>query len=165
MIFLTPESVGNSTGKYFELAPDADTSLFSFCGVAFAQTIEERTTLLNTNVEIGTGQANTNLIVAFCGGNSGADAANNYTLNGYSDWFLPSRDELDAVYNNLKVAGLNVFSATDVYISSSEASATTYYVQDVALAYNPAPGKFSVEKLSNAFWPVYTRPVRMFNVS
>ena len=165
MIFLTPESVGNSTGKYFELAPDADTSLFSFCGVAFAQTIEERTTLLNTNVEIGTGQANTNLIVAFCGGTSGADAANNYTLNGYSDWFLPSRDELDAVYINLKVAGLNVFSATDVYISSSEASATTYYVQDVALAYNPAPGKFSVEKLSNAFWPVYTRPVRMFNVS
>jgi hypothetical protein len=45
---------------------------------------------------IGTGNTNTNLIVAVQGnGNYAAKICYDLVLNGYSDWFLPSRDEPD----------------------------------------------------------------------
>ena len=44
---------------------------------------------------IGTGNANTNLIVAVQGaGTYAAKLCYDLVLNGYSDWYLPSRDEL-----------------------------------------------------------------------
>jgi|GEM_PF-1874210 len=48
---------------------------------------------------IGTGQANTNAIIAFQG-NTGSYAAkicNDLVRNGYSDWYLPSKDEVDLI--------------------------------------------------------------------
>ena len=46
---------------------------------------------------IGTGESNTAAIVAAgCGG--AAAACQGLTLNGYSDWYLPSIDELNAMY-------------------------------------------------------------------
>jgi hypothetical protein len=39
--------------------------------------------------------------------------------NGYSDWFLPSLDELNLMFINLESAGIVVFTK-DFYWSSSE---------------------------------------------
>jgi hypothetical protein len=53
---------------------------------------------------IGTGAQNTAAIAsADCGG--AALACANIVLNGYSDWFLPSLDELEQLYNNRMVIG------------------------------------------------------------
>lgn len=45
--------------------------------------------------DVGTGASNTQAIVASCGADTAAGIADNYELNGYTDWFLPSRDELE----------------------------------------------------------------------
>ena len=50
---------------------------------------------------IGTGQANTAAILANCSESPTAATSTQWTQNGYSDWFLPSKDELDEVYSNL----------------------------------------------------------------
>jgi len=71
-----------------------------------------------TGTAIGTGQANTAAIVKAQGpGNSAAKLCDDLVLNGYSDWYLPSRDELNQLYLNQTVVG--GFAYLD-YWSSSE---------------------------------------------
>ena len=59
-------------------------------------------TTLITNAKgtsIGTGQANTTAIVSVQGpGSYAASLCDQLVLNGYSDWFLPSKDELSLLY-------------------------------------------------------------------
>ncbi len=50
---------------------------------------------------IGTGQANTTIIINSQGsGTYAAKLCADLTLNGYSDWFLPSKDELNEMFIN-----------------------------------------------------------------
>lgn len=73
-----------------------------------------------TDTAIGTGSANTDKIVAYFGNkNCAASLCKNYRGGGFSDWFLPSKLELNAMYENLKLKGLGSFTPDD-YWSSSE---------------------------------------------
>ena len=65
---------------------------------------------------IGTGYQNT-IAGEGCGG--AAALCLNLTLGGYSDWFLPSKDELNEIYQNLYILGIGGF-ASDSYWSSTE---------------------------------------------
>lgn len=72
---------------------------------------------------IGTGAQNTIDIEAGCTTvGTAADICANLTLNTYSDWFLPSEDELNAIYTNLYLKGFGGFSNV-FYWSSSECDA------------------------------------------
>lgn len=72
---------------------------------------------LPTSTEVGTGKADTVVIVQACGSASAAGRAASYRGGGKSDWFLPSRDELDQLYlQRLAVGGLG----GGVYWSSSQ---------------------------------------------
>ena len=67
---------------------------------------------------IGTGLSNTMAIIANQGaGTYAATVARSYTGGGYTDWYLPSKDELNTLYIN-KVA-IGGFASAD-YWSSSE---------------------------------------------
>jgi hypothetical protein len=79
---------------------------------------------------IGTGAQNTlDIINASCTSNNGsptaADICANLTLGGYSDWFLPSKDELNLMFfnigkgNTLGLGNIGGFT-TNYYWSSSE---------------------------------------------
>ena len=71
---------------------------------------------------IGMGAKNTRAIVmAYGSGRYAARHAFDYEVNGYSDWFMPSADELDEMYNVLYAVEepLSPFAPT-YYWSSSE---------------------------------------------
>ena len=79
---------------------------------------------------IGTGSANTALIISVQGSSNthAAGLAKSYNGGGYSDWFLPSASELRQLYNN-RVATGTTFAAAD-YWNSSEYSNTQAYEID-----------------------------------
>ena len=79
------------------------------------------TTTGATGTAIGTGLSNTNTIIASQGATAtsyAAGLARAYTGGGYTDWYLPSKDELNILYIN-KVA-IGGFSEYVYYWSSTE---------------------------------------------
>ena len=68
---------------------------------------------------VGTGEQNTIDIEAGCtASGTAADICANLSLGGYNDWFLPSKDELGMMYENLYLEGVGGF-AWALYWSSS----------------------------------------------
>ncbi len=78
------------------------------------------TDVLGTSQNIGTGNANTNLIVAATIAENGTNAAklcSDLMQGGYSDWYLPSLTELRRIYENRAIVG--GFVSDEEYWSSS----------------------------------------------
>jgi hypothetical protein len=102
---------------------------------------------------IGTGAGNTAMIVAYCSQSGiAARICSALVLNGYSDWFLPSKDELNLMYQNLNQAGLGSF-ANDWYWSSTENNSSNAWLQNFSDG-----GQVSGSKGANK----YVRAVRVF---
>jgi hypothetical protein len=85
--------------------------------------------IAGTQTAVGRGKQNTVLIVAALNqaGETGkaAQICNAMAYNGFNDWFLPSSDELDYIYKNLKEKGLGGFGNGE-YWSSSQANNSLY---------------------------------------
>ena len=86
-------------------------------------------TATGTSTAFGTGQANTNAIIASGGsGSYAAKAADDYSITSggvvYNDWYLPSRDELAHILQNASLIG---GFASAYYWSSSEFSVNEAY--------------------------------------
>jgi hypothetical protein len=74
-----------------------------------------------TSTALGTGAANTAAIVSACSTTTiAARLCADLVLNGYSDWYLPSKDELYKLYQNSSAIG---GFTTGTYWTSSENSA------------------------------------------
>ena len=122
LVFITPTTTGNTTGKYFEAAPSgwsgsASDPLGKFCTVTSLHSGALGTA-------IGTGEANTTVIAGDC--ISIADTATALVLNGKDDWFIPSLDELHEMYSSLYKATPSVGGFTGVnYWSSSDHPTTS----------------------------------------
>jgi len=103
---------------------------------------------------IGTGAQNTIDILAECStSNIAADVCRDLTLDGYSDWFLPSRYELAEVYSSLYSAGIGGF-ASYYYWSSSEVSASNAIIYHFGQNFNTSANKEA---------SVYVRAIRAFS--
>ncbi len=100
---------------------------------------------------IGTGASNTALIISVQGsGSYAASICTALTLGGYTDWYLPSEDELNELYINRAVIG---GFASVYYWSSTEANSTEAWVQ-----YFPNGGQGYANKGPSN----YVRAVRRF---
>jgi hypothetical protein len=137
LIFITPTTVGNTTGKYFEAAAADLSSTKTWCNVT--------TSVGTTGSAIGDGLANTNLIAAACTSGAGQDAVDYaITLDSvtYADWFLPSQDELNELCLAAKVTrpsdttcvpgSLKSGFASGSYWSSTEFTDTAVYSQNLS---------------------------------
>ena len=92
-----------------------------------------------TGTVIGTGSANTNTIVGNQGsGSYAAQLCAALVLGGYSDWYLPSRDELNKLYLNRVVIGGFVGS---YYWSSSELDNVSAWYQGFGSGVQPFANK------------------------
>jgi hypothetical protein len=75
-----------------------------------------------TREGIGTGKQNTMLIVRTDETGTAAHRCREYRQGGYDDWFLPSKDELNLMYQELKQKGLGGFSNAEYWSSSAEST-------------------------------------------
>ncbi|MEZ5083994.1 MAG: DUF1566 domain-containing protein [Bacteroidales bacterium] len=108
---------------------------------------------------IGTGAQNTILIEAGCTtAGIATDVCANLNLNGYSDWFLPSKDELFELYQNLYIYGIGGIR-DNVYWSSSESNASSAWAWSMKFGegsgLTPKNSGFGTE-------PISVRAVRAF---
>jgi len=81
-----------------------------------------------TGLALGDGAANTDAIIAQngAGGNYAAGLARAYDGGGYSDWYLPSKDELDKLYLNRDAIGGFDTTSDPWYWSSSQNADNAY---------------------------------------
>lgn len=127
LIFYVKEGGYSDGWMYLEAAP-ADTQLENKEWGSYL------TLIGGTGTGIGTGQGNTTLIVDWLDDpdhtetDRAAQVCVALVYGSYSDWFLPSRDELDLMYENLKVFGVGGFADYE-YWSSSEHSADRAWLQ------------------------------------
>jgi hypothetical protein len=108
-----------------------------------------------TSLAIGDGKRNTQLIVEELrkkkiGG--AAQYCDELEYGGYTDWFLPSRDELDLMYRNIKEKGLGGFGS-GWYWSSSVSGYNYSYCEKFS------DGQTDDLRRNSSF---YVRPIRQF---
>lgn len=105
---------GTTSWHFLEAAPTDLSSSFSWSN--------DITSCSGLSTSIGSGLSNTELIVLNQGasGNYSALKAQQYAYGGFTDWFLPSRDELSEIYQNLHLNSGNGLATNSEYWSSSQ---------------------------------------------
>jgi hypothetical protein len=156
IVFMTPSTLGNTTGLFYEAAPSNWSSpsgdpTSAWCS-STATLLGVASTLTGTGAMDGA--AKTTLMLGVCTSGA-ANLADSYsvTVNGvvYGDWFVPSKGELNQLYINSVVVGGFI---SGYYWSSSEYgqfSPWTQYFSDGSQS-----GSIGKQIAS------YLRPVRAF---
>ena len=113
-----------------------------------------------TGTAIGTGLANTNLIITNQGntGSYAAKIARDYTGGGYTDWYLPSAEELH------KMVGVTALNLSTYYHSSTEYNSTNAIYEGLTIGdfyRTPGTGSYpsGTTKTGN---PLNVRAIRSF---
>ena len=107
---------------------------------------------LGTSTAFGAGQANTMAIVNLIGEQgTAAYMCDTTNVNGYNDWFLPSKDELNQLY-------LYHLSISYGFMSNYCWSSSEYYIEDAWIQDINFGNQIYVSKTQYQ----YVRPIRAF---
>jgi DNA/RNA endonuclease YhcR with UshA esterase domain len=136
--------------RYLEVAP-SDISTGAVWGCS-------GTSISGISTSIGSGQLNTNLVITNCTTSGiAAKLCDQVTINGYSDWYLPSKDEFNQIYQNIFLRGLGDFAPNsnsyNRYWTSSQAAPENGWAQDFTPYYQQVNGKSELSRV---------RPIRQF---
>ena len=128
----------DSSVQHGLIAATADQS----AGIIWALPAYQGTSVPGTLLTIGSGSANTDKIITQNGTGStyAAGLARAYSGGGFSDWYLPSKDELNALYINQVAIGGFVAKS---YWSSSENAASTAWNQNFYIGNQGYNAKFN----------------------
>lgn len=144
-------------GRYLEVAPPrwdggTEPSIADPTSVG----CEPRPNGMKTGTAIGTGAGNTKALLKKCGQDSAAGRSAGYGGGGQSGWFLPSRDEMSALYKAW-IGNPAIELDKNSYWTSSVVSKTGDYIW----FFGTEDGKASdINSYNNTGWAV--RPVRAF---
>jgi hypothetical protein len=98
----------------------------------------QSTFIVGTSSAVGSGKENTKFIVEAMKRaglrDTAAQRCTAYDLGGYTDWFLPSREELNLVYKNLQAKGLASYDDGYGYWSSTQVNAEEANTQNFVRA-------------------------------
>jgi hypothetical protein len=75
---------------------------------------------------VGAGKANTTAIISRCGTGTAAYIATSYSLNGFTDWYLPSIDELNRMYLSIGQGAAAPLTNVGGFADTNYWSATEY---------------------------------------
>ena len=144
-----------SGGKTYEMAPKTWTGA-SDPAVNWCNNVS-LDVLGAVDTAIGTGATNTAAMKAACTSGA-ANSATAYSGSGFTDWFLPSKDELNAMYTYSRVSGFDTLTygfGSDIYWSSSQFNETVAWAQgfDDGTLYNPSKSDAVNQRV---------RPIRSF---
>ena len=117
-------------------------------------------------IAIGTGAQNTIDIEEGCTTPAtAADICANLTLGGYSDWFLPSKDELNEMFlnigqGNLVLSNIGNFGSYDgsTYISSTESNELQAWMQRFGMS----DGVYGIQDVKSKDQYQLVRAIRAF---
>jgi len=149
-----------SAGTYYYLEASPN-DLGSVIWGANRYDIEDETGY-TTEDEIGDGKFNTQILVNNFNNTEAAKLCASYTGNGFSDWFLPSADELYYLFLNRDTAGITlILGSTSIYWSSSEAYDDFQAQYAIAYYYSTSDNKITNAKRSRTNTSI-VRPIRAF---
>jgi hypothetical protein len=159
IVFMTPSTLGNTSGLFYEAAPSTWSSLSGDPTSAWCNNTSALLGVASTVIGTGAmdGAAKTTVMLSVCTSGA-ANLADEYTatVNGvvYGDWFLPSKGELNQMYTNLHSAStpLGGFSV-GYYWTSSEF--------DRSIAWTQGFGIGDQTNITKGYLD-YVRPVRAF---
>jgi hypothetical protein len=136
-------------GRYLEVAPRTWNGSTGDLNVNWCSNVVD--SIPGTQATgLGAGKANTAAMLAVCTSDAPVTASG-YRGGGKSDWYLPSRDELRALFLRQRVVGGFQLHG---YWSSSESSPNEAWIQDFYSDYQPAP--------SDKGFANFVRPIRSF---
>jgi hypothetical protein len=139
----------NSTAHYLEAAPADMTTTLAWASSAFIPPDNggtgSWTNIAGTARAIGTGRKNTALILAMDADAPAAKACNDYSNGGKTDWFFPSKDELNQLCENRTSVGNlktteDTMNYTHYYWSSSQFNSLRAWTQSFSDGYEIYPG-------------------------
>lgn len=106
--------------------------------------------LAGTSEKMGEGLNNTNFIINKISGESAAKFCKQYSVNGFADWFLPSKDEALAIFTSLQKGGMSLNNGLTTWTSSEIDTQSAYLVYFGALS------------TGQKFWASEAYPVRRY---